>query len=81
MRLTEEIMSYDGKIGDLVSQIMYVGCPKCGQKDDFQSTVANTIVDQSIPVDTIEQLGLGNWSITCGKCNYKISKLEEIFRE
>ncbi|MDR4491683.1 MAG: hypothetical protein AB7V56_15730 [Candidatus Nitrosocosmicus sp.] len=74
-------MTFNGKIGDLVSQIMIVGCPKCGQKENFQPTVADKYVDQSTPIETIEQLGLGNWSITCGKCKHKISKLEEIFRD
>jgi predicted nucleic acid-binding Zn-ribbon protein len=75
--------TFNGKIGDLVSHVMVVGCPKCGRKDNFQATVANRIIDQSTPVETIEELGLGNWSITCGnpKCGYKISKLEEIFRD
>ena len=72
-------MTFKGNIGDLVSHVMVVGCPKCGQKENFQPTVANRIIDQSTPVETIEELGLGNWSITCGKCGYKISKLEEIF--
>ena len=74
-------MKFDGKIGDLVSQVMVIGCPQCGQKQNFQSTVADKIVDQSTLVETIEELGLGNWSITCGKCGYKISSLEEIFRD
>ena len=75
--------TFNGKIGDLVSHVMVVGCPKCGRKENFQATVANRIIDQSTPVETIEELGLGNWSIACGnpKCGYKISKLEEIFRD
>ena len=74
-------MTFNGKIGDLVTHVMVVGCPKCGQKENFRSTVANRIVDQSTPIETIEELGLGNWSITCVKCGYKISKLEEIFHD
>lgn len=74
-------MNFSGNIGDLVSHVMVVGCPKCGQKENFQPTVADKYVDQSTPVETIEELGLGNWSITCAKCSYKISKLEEIFRD
>ncbi len=74
-------MTYNGKIDDLVSHVMIVGCPKCDQKENFQATVANRIIDQSTAVETIEELGMGNWSITCGKCGYKISKLEEIFQD
>lgn len=74
-------MAFNGKIGDLVGHVMVVGCPKCGQKEHFQPTVADKYVDQSTPVETIEELGLGKWSITCGKCGYKISKLEEIFKD
>ena len=74
-------MTFNGKIGDLVSHVMVVGCPKCGQKENFQPMVANRIIDQSTPVETIEELGLGNWSITFVKCGYKISKLEEIFHD
>jgi len=60
---------------------MVVGCPKCGQKENFQSTVADRIVDQSTLVETMEELGLGNWSITCVECGYNISKLEEIYHD
>lgn len=74
-------MTFNGNIGDLVSHVMVIGCPKCGQKDNFQPTVADKYIDQSTLVKTIEELGLGNWSITCSKCNYKLSKLEEIFRD
>jgi hypothetical protein len=31
-------------------------------------------------MEIIEDLGLGNWPITCGKCAYKISTLEELFK-
>ena len=72
-------MTFNGNIGELVSHVMIIGCPKCGQKENFQSTVGDKIVDQSTPIDTIEELRLGNWAITCGKCGYKISKLDEIF--
>ncbi|HKO65826.1 MAG TPA: hypothetical protein VJU13_11540 [Candidatus Nitrosocosmicus sp.] len=75
--------TFNGNMGDLVSQVMIIGCPKCGQKENFQSTVADKIVDQSTPVETLEEMGLGKWSITCGNptCGYKISKIEEIFRD
>jgi hypothetical protein len=48
-------MTYNGKIGDLVSHVMFIECPKCGQKDNFQSTVANRRLDKP---DTIRDLNL-----------------------